>query len=188
MSEQREPVKVVADIIQAQLNLADDRVVLDNQMFVIPQKYAGELESAQPFLVVSYMGPGKVIAAKSEVVEDPQNTFFEEQSATILYLIQIDFMSFDNTARLQKEQVVMALRSYFSRQKQDEQSIQIARLPSSGMQNTSFLEGGAMLTRYTMTITVTAAVSRRIPLAEWWSKAALKQKILDFEQPQVAVD
>lgn len=72
-----------------------------------------------------------------------------------LYEIRIDMMSFDDTARLRKEEIYAALRSVYAEQQMESNGIQIARMPS-GFQDASTLEETKMLYRFTMTIKVSA--------------------------------
>ena len=52
----KEPIKVLADILQAELGLADGMVMVINQKWIIPN--TGNL-----FIALSYKGPGKVLGS-----------------------------------------------------------------------------------------------------------------------------
>lgn len=144
----REPGKIVADIIQSEMELTDGQVMFTNQKIFIPTDGI--------FVNVSYVGPAKVIASQNEAIDDGADGLLEVQSITMLHMIQIDILGFGNEIRTRKEEIVMALRSLFSQTQQDTYQMQIARQPGMFM-DTSFLEETKMITRYTTTIITTSA-------------------------------
>lgn len=142
----REPIKVVADIMAHELPLAVGYIMLNDEKWNIPKSYDGI------FMVLSYLGPNKVIANTNKF--DPA-TDEEVQSTTVLEVIQIDFMSYGPAARARKEEVAMALGSMYSQQWQEKYGCQIARQPEPFV-DTSNLEGAGMLKRFTTRISVTS--------------------------------
>ena len=68
-------------------------------------------------------------------------------------MIQIDISSRNNDARLRRHEVFMALNSYYSQQKQEDNSCKIFNIPRS-FHNTSAAEGGTTIYRYTITFMV----------------------------------
>jgi hypothetical protein len=77
----------------------------------------------------------------------------------MLHLIQIDALSYDDSARTRKEEIIMALGSIYSRQQQAENNMQIARQTEPLMPVES-LEATARLKRFTTVISVTALHSK----------------------------
>ena len=62
----------------------------------------------------------------------------------------IDISSRDNSARIRRHEVFMALNSYYSKQMQEKYGFRIFGLPS-GFMNTSAAEGGTVVYRYSIT-------------------------------------
>lgn len=141
----REPVLVIGDIIQSELELADDQVMLDYEKLDI-------LPDPGLFVAISYIS-GKAIGNNNYGELQADGTINEIQQAAMHHVIQIDLMSFDSSARTRKEEIIMALRSIYSQQQQELNTIQIARIPGEFI-NASSLEDTKILNRFTMTITV----------------------------------
>lgn len=147
----REPAKIIADVLQTELGLDEGRVMLSNQKINIPTDGL--------FVVVSYVGPGRVIACNSDTTDAGAAGLLEIQTVNVLNMVQIDIMSFGNEARTRKDEIAMALRSVYSQQQQEKFSMQIARQPGA-MMDTSYLEGTQILSCYTTTI-VTTSLNRK---------------------------
>lgn len=155
----REPIKVVADILANELPLDAQHITLNDEKWNIPK-------DKSLFIALSYIGPNSTINNKSQVdftLNPPQ----EVQNVTALDTIQIDFMSYDGSARARKHEIAMALGSIFSQQAQERYQLQIARMPSPPI-DTSNLEGTGMLKRFTATISVTALYTKK-KAAEYFS-------------------
>lgn len=131
-----------------EMGIPNGSIMLTNQAWDIPNKPG-------LYVALSYQS-GRPIANNNQYSVDPASGGLTEiQSVLMLYTIQIDFMSYDSSARLQKEDVYHALRSIYAEQQMEIYNVQLGRLPSQFM-DVSSLEETAMLTRYTMTINVTA--------------------------------
>lgn len=63
--------------------------------------------------------------------------------------VQIDIFSRDNSAILRRWEIVAAMNSYYSSQKQEENTFKIFRTPSNFV-NTSGAEGGSNINRYSI--------------------------------------
>lgn len=148
----REPGKIVQDIIQSEMELSDGQVLFTNQKYFIPTDGL--------FIAVSYIGPSRVIASNSEWEDDGHQGLNEVQTITMLHMLQIDILSYGDEARTRKEEVAMAMTSFFSQQQQEKYSMQIARHAGSFL-DTSFLEETKMITRYTTTV-MTTSVNRKV--------------------------
>lgn len=145
--EYREPIKVLADIIQHELGLADGRVMLADQKFNIANQKG-------LYISLEYVNPGKIIA-NINTPDMTVNPPVEVQSVTSVSVVQVDMMSFDETARTQMDDVAMALNSTYSVQQQERYQLQISRNPAPFNDNSN-LEITAMLKRYTTTVTITS--------------------------------
>lgn len=162
----REPVKVIGDIIKSELGLAAGAIMLDYEKFDI---------STDPglYVALSYIS-GKAIG---------NNNYFDSaslkeiQEVAMNHIIQIDLMSFDSSARERKEEVIMALRSIASQQAQDQYGMQIARIPSEFV-NTASLENTKILNRFTMSIVV-KSLYKKTKTAEYYDT---------FQVPAVTVE
>ena len=146
----REPVKVIADIIVHELELEPSQIVLNYEKFDIPPEPG-------LFVVLSYVS-GKAIGNVNESESTPAG-MNEIQTVAMQHIIQIDLMSFDNTARTRKEEVIMALRSIYSQQTQEIYNMKIARIPEQFM-NASSLEETKILNRFTMDLTIKSVYTK----------------------------
>ncbi len=153
----REPIKVVADILKHEMDLADGQIMLDYEKINI-------LPDPGLYVAVSYLG-GKAIGNNNYFDSDSVK---EIQEVAMQEIVQIDILSFDASARTRKEEVIMALRSVYSQNAQDANSMQIARIPGD-FQNASSLEETKILNRFTMTITI-KAIYRKEKDVEYYDK------------------
>ena len=145
-----EAILVIADIIQNQLELEDEQVMLANQKIDI---------SKLPDLYVDLQYVSAKAIGVSNITEPTEDGMNQIQQVVMHYLIQIDVMSYDAAARTRKEEIILALRSPYAEQAQGLNNMQIARIPESFV-NASTLEATAMLNRFTMTVPVTALVTK----------------------------
>jgi hypothetical protein len=153
----REPIKVVADILKAELGLKDGAIMLTNEKWNIPK-------TKGMYMALGYLS-SKVIARKSELDEQQR----EVQYVTMLHMVQIDLMSFDGEARARKEEVPMALGSFYSEQLQQKHQLQIAQHVAP-LVDASSLEETKRLNRFTTTITVTAQHRKTKEAADYYDK------------------
>lgn len=150
----REPILVVADILQNGLGLKGDAVVVAYEKNLIPP-------IAGLYVSLDYVGPSKCIANGNEL--DPA-TESEIQSATFSHLVQIDLLSYDASARRRKEEAAMALASIYAVQQMEKYSLSLARNPAPFV-DASSLEPTKRLNRFVSTITVFSVHSRVIAAA-----------------------
>jgi len=167
--EYREPIKVLADIIQHELGLANGRVMLADQKFNIANQKG-------LYVSLEYVNPGKIIA-NINTPDMTVNPPVEVQSVTSVSIVQIDMMSFDETARTQMEDMAMALNSTYSVQLQERYQMQISRNPAPFNDNSN-LEATAMLKRYTTTVTITSMKT----------KSKVVEYFDTFQEPGVVVN
>lgn len=144
MSEQRETIKAIADIIMTSMQLTEKQVMLAYSKYEIP-------ETAGLFIALSTISAKSI--SNSSVFESATNT--EIITTTMHELIQIDIMSFDSSARKRKEELIGILNSIYSEQQQEKYNFQIGRIPGE-MVNASNLEETKILNRFTVTVAVTS--------------------------------
>jgi hypothetical protein len=161
-----EPIKVMADIIQIELNLESGDVIVYNQRFKIPS-------TEKMFVVLSLLN-SKIIGNNNYYEDDEDDGFQEIQEVAVHELLQIDIMSANDEARIRKHEVALALASVYAQQKCDENMIQIARIPE-GFTDVSDLEAAARLNRYTATIAV-KALYRKVKTVDYYGT---------FQNPEV---
>lgn len=144
--------QIIVDIIAARMGLNDQSVWVQNQNKKIPQ-------TPGIFVIVGQVGwkPYGVNVEEVPVTVtrpsplEPLYTLKEVITVSAQQMMQIDIMSRDNSALERQWEILAALASTYSVQKQEENCFQIAKLPSSFM-DTSSAEGSAILNRFTITI------------------------------------
>lgn len=141
-----EPIGLVADIIQTEMDLEAGRVAYAYQNYQIPKDGL--------FVIVGYLGPSTQIANQA-YFDDTLNN--EVQESVFQHTIQIEIMSLapDNSARIRKEEIALALRSFYSQQQQDANLMSIAWLQGDFIDG-NYAELSAMYQRYITTAIVTA--------------------------------
>lgn len=155
----REPAKIVMDVIQQSLGLTSSQVVFSNQKLFIP--------TAGPLVVVRYLGPSKIISNVDEWM-DVGGVFTEVQSITMRHLLQIDIMSYDQTARVRKEEIAMAMNSLLSEAQQELYNMNIARNCAPFL-DTSFLEETKRVTCFTTTIATVSVNQKSQPVGDYYT-------------------
>ena len=140
----REPIKVVADIIQKELGLPDGQVMLGYEKWTIPTNDG-------LYIVLNYLG-GQAIGNNNYFTGPDQ---LEHQEVAMRHIIQIDLMSFSGEARARKEEVLMALRSIYSQQQQELFNMSFSRIPTAFIDAAS-AEETKILNRFTTSMTATA--------------------------------
>jgi hypothetical protein len=115
----REPIKVLADILQEEMVLAEGQLMLGLENWEIPKN---------PGLYIAlFYGPDIVVGSNNEF--DPV-ALTEVQSVAMLHEIVIEAMSFDSSARTRKEEIIQALSSVFAQQELDGELMKISELPT----------------------------------------------------------
>ncbi len=174
-----EPITVLAQIIQAEMGLSSEQIAFAYQKFNIP---ADGL-----FIVLGYLGPSQSVA--SQTYFDPILET-ETQGLLMRHMIKIEAMSMapDNSARIRKEEISLALRSQFSQQLQEQNQIGIAWLQGDYIDATSF-EETAMLNRYIITAAVHALHQKTKPSSYFSSfPIALTDASQDGRNTTVQID
>jgi hypothetical protein len=144
--------QIIVDIISNQLGLDDQNVWVRSQNKKIPP-------TDGLFVVVGMVDSQVMAVNKTEVPTtipqpdpDPDiQTLTEKMTVTTRDNIQIDIMSRNLDAMLRRWEILAALASTYSVQKQEENQFKIFRLPTSFV-NTSDAEGGSNINRFSLII------------------------------------
>lgn len=131
----------IVDIVRTEMALDQNHIWVRAQNRKIPPN-ANEL-----FVVVGAVDFNPV-SSKSyyDSVQDK-----ERQVVYGRALVQVDIFSRSTEARLRRAEVLMALNSFYSQEIQNRYQFRIFEIPSSFI-NTSSLEGGSDINRFTITI------------------------------------
>lgn len=143
----REPIKVLADILQSELGLKDGQVMLAYQNFEVPT-------NTGLYIALSY-GVQQTVGNNNQNSVDLYGNYVEVQSYMALHEIEVDIMSFDNSARTRKEQVLWAVQSYNATSLMNKYSMKLAKTPGSFISVDS-LEPAKQLNRFRITIAMYA--------------------------------
>lgn len=156
MKQQTE--EYIVKIITNQMGLDQDHCWIASQNRKIPPQ-AQEL-----FCVVgtSFFRP---ISSKSHFDADTNEEIQEVYGRAD---VQVDLFSRNNDARIRRDEVLMALSSFYSKNVQDEGCFRIFEIPTF-WNNTSYLEGSSSINRFTLIIPTMVWTEKRIPTAIYTS-------------------
>ena len=115
----REPIQVIADILASEMAIDTGYLLLNAEEWNIPK-------DDKLLIALSYLGPFKIIGSTNEMDAALQ----EVQTVTAQATVQIDMLSFGESARSRITEVPMALSSQFSQRLQETYQCQIARQPA----------------------------------------------------------
>ena len=140
-----EPIKVVAQILQDELDLKPGQIMLGFENWQI---------SNETGLYIALMyGMEQIVGSSNNNSTDVNGNYQEVQSVSMLHQIEIDVMSFDDSARLQKEEVVMALSSFNAQQLMETNQMRVASIPASFITVTA-PEPSKQLNRYRFSVSL----------------------------------
>lgn len=142
-----EPIKVIAKVLQTELNLVDGQVMLGLTNWEIP--------NTPGLYIALFYGPEQVIGNNSINSVDDQGNYIQINDVIMLHTIDIDIMSFDESARTRKEEVLMVLQSYTANQAMESNSMRFASTPGSFI-SVDDLEPSKQLNRFKLSILVNA--------------------------------
>lgn len=133
----------IVQIIREEMNLPQ------SQIWVASQNKKIETASDKLFVIVSLVD-ARAVSSKSTFNSDTQK---EKQEVLLRGVVQVDILSRDNKARDRRTEILMALNSFRSQNKQDTLGFRIFEIPSS-FKNTASVEGGSEINRFTVQIPV----------------------------------
>lgn len=195
---QKPTEEIFVELIRDFMGLQANQVVVRDQNFKIPADQriyviVGMVDS-RPYSAQSYIetssvtepnyvfdGVDAVYDGVDRVIDGFTyiDTVVEKTRSQIRENIQIDIMSRDKKAILQKNDVYLAVNSIRCKQAQEAYNFKIARIPTNFV-NTSAAEGGSNLNRFTMTI----------PCLTWYEKQTILSETEDdyYDQFRTRVD
>lgn len=145
----------VCNIFESEMDLAADQVYVFNQKINFPPDsriyIAVGLVSAKPF------GSRNVSVSTSGGLE-------EQQSVNMLANLSINILSKGTEALMRKEEVILALKSTYSRSQQEKYGFGIASISNSFV-NLSPLEGTSILNRFNIGVNIQYNVSKNKQIA-----------------------
>lgn len=139
--ENREPIKIIADLLSHELDMTSERIYLYNDGRPLPR-------DIYPYLVIS-INNTQVFSNNSIYMRSVDK---EKFSQNFKQDVIVSVISKDKSARTLANRVVMALTSIYSQQLQEKYSCHIARI--GHMTDASFLEETDMLTRMDVSVNV----------------------------------
>ena len=142
----REPIKIIGDILKNGMALNNEQIYIYNQDFKIP-------ETSGLFVLLQYNNSVNY-SSTNQFVSEGAGEAQENISMLTKENYTINVISKNDEARQRKEEVVMALNSNFSQNQQGLHQFQIAKI-SNGFINVSELEGAGMLNRFAINIDCT---------------------------------
>lgn len=145
----REPIKIIGDILKDCMSLTDDQIFIYNQDFKVP-------ETSGLFIVMQY-NSSQNYSTNNEFIPADEGVEGAQEKISMLnresYTINV--ISKNDEARQKKEEVVMSLNSNYSQDQQGLYQFKIANL-SDSFTNVSELEGAGMLNRFAITVNLLA--------------------------------
>lgn len=156
-----EPIKVLLDIIKTEMSLDDDRVLIYNQKWNMPN---------EKDIFISLSFSTNKIYGNRITYEDRDDGFYEVQNLNVRENIIINILSYDNTARTRKEEIVLALRSTYAQQQMEANSIKVFSIPVN-FADLSSAEASKILNRYSITV----------PIFSWRTKEKTVEYYDDFD-------
>jgi len=136
-----EPDIILADILTEELSLDPTRVVVYDQNFIPPK-------DDLIYIIIALQTP-RVIGSNNRF--DPDNDK-EIKTISLSETYNIEITSKNRNALLRYPEVVTALTSTYSQQKQEENQIAIFR--TLQVMDLSFIEGGSSLHRYRIPVII----------------------------------
>lgn len=161
----REPAKIVADILQAEMVLNDAHCLLGNQKWNIPS-------DKELFVVIFDQAVPPIGATKYLDTDQTSPNFGKEvQQMAGVHDIRVEIMSLDSgEARERKEEVILALNSFYSDQLQEQYGIQLGRAQSPV--DASETEATARLQKFVTHVNATVLHQKvkTMPKADFFNK------------------
>lgn len=136
------PEQIIIDILRTRMSLTASQIWIRSQNRLIPP-------TDGLFIVV-----GSIDSKPISVTNTPISTdtgMKELIQAVMRENIQIDILSRNNSALQRRVEILLALKSLYSLQKQEEEEFSIFNIPSV-FANTSVAEGGSNINRFTIVV------------------------------------
>lgn len=141
-------IHLFCDIIRKELMLSSDQVFIYNSKWTIPN-------DSRLYVAVGILNP-RPFANKSKLNSDGE----EVQSVNMFAPLSVNVCSRNNEAMFRKEEVIMALKSYYAESQQELNSFYIGKI-SSNFVSLGELEGAAIPYRYNITVNVQYMMNKK---------------------------
>lgn len=142
-----EPIKVLAMVLQQEMGLLPGQIMLGLENWEIPKTLG--------LYVALLYGPDQVVGNNNYNSVDSQGNYIEVQDAAMLHQIDVEVMSFNSEARLRKEGVLWAIKSYTAETLMEQYQMRLASTPGAFVPVPS-PEPTKQLNRFQLTVTVNA--------------------------------
>jgi len=154
----REPIKIVGDILKNCMSLTDDQIFIYNQNFKLPS-------TSGLFIVLQY-NSSKNYSSTNEFIPADEGVEGAQENIAMLTKEEytVNILSRDDSSRQRKEEVVMSINSNYSQNQQGLYQFQIAPI-TGNFTNVSELEGAAVINRFAINITLLAHYNKVIDTA-----------------------
>lgn len=139
-----EVIKLIADIIKTEMQLDDERVLIYNQKWNLPNIKG-------IFIYLNYIS--SQILSNNKCYKEKEDGYYEIQTMTKMDVIGLNISSANSEARERKEEIILALKSTYADQVMERYAFRVASIPMS-FNDVSQLEASAMLNRYVANINV----------------------------------
>jgi hypothetical protein len=157
---------ILADIITNELQIDPTRVVVNNQDFEAPN-------DDELYIVVSIAPNIQILSSTNKF--DPDTN--EEVKCIVTYSnLTVELTSKNRDAVTRKEEVIMALTSFYSVQKQEELKIKIFR--AGDILDLSFVEGASALNRYNIPVKISSLTEKRTAI-EYFDKFRANEILIE---------
>ena len=145
----KEPIKILSDIVQTKLALPSGRVILYDQNFKLP-------EDDGLFVIVQYVSTDPYSITTRPIAAPVETREMEEEIVMrTRETYTINIVSRDDTARIRKEEVLMAFSSAYASEQQELYEFSIARISNSFV-DISEVEGSSKIRRFAINVVVLA--------------------------------
>ena len=151
----REPIKIIGDILKNCMTLTDDQIFINNQDFKVPET-SGLFVVLNRGLASTYSVTNEFIPA-AEGIEGGQESISSLRKENYI----INALSKNDEARQREYEFDLALKSNFSQNQQELYQFKITDI-NDGNSNVSELEGAGMLNRFSINISLLAHYNKTI--------------------------
>lgn len=146
MIPMREPIKVLGDVLKSEMGIIDAQIMLGLENYRIPK-------TRGLYVALLYGIPHPI--GSNNRTEDIPGSMLEIQEVAMMHEIVIEAMSFNDEARLRKEEILQALGSIAAQNAMDLYGMKIYNLPVSFLPVPS-LETTKQLNRFHLTFNMNA--------------------------------
>lgn len=147
---------IIADIITYEMSLSPERVVIYGQNYEPP-------EDEEIYVVIKTMN-GKPLGNTNKFNQDTGN---EEKAVSSFNSFEIEITSKNRSAYERKEEILMALTSFYSEQQQELYEFRIFR--TNQINDLTFIEGGSSLYRFSIPVRCTD-IKKKVTQVEYFDK------------------